>query len=91
MHGMPSSSHTSRQVPLPAIGSKTRPGRKYRQQVFDEIAAAIARIAPVAVLARTVKMIRGWSDAAPGWRWKALAEAWHTLVDMLAGLHLLGC
>jgi hypothetical protein len=28
MQGIPSSSHTSRQVPLPAIGSNSSPGRK---------------------------------------------------------------
>ena len=50
--------HTSRQVPLPVIGSKTVAGPEVAQQVFDEIAAAIAGIAAVAIFAGAAEMVQ---------------------------------
>ena len=68
MQAMPSSWHTSRQVPLPVIGSKHDVWPEKEEQVFDEIAAAIARIAAVAVFAGAVEVVQARQVAARGWR-----------------------
>ena len=58
-HGMPSSSQTSRQVPLPAHGVETQSlGLEIVEQVLDQVAAAVAGPFPVAVLAGPMEMVQ---------------------------------
>ena len=54
---MPSSLQTSRHVPDAAMGSRIKRGRKYSSKILDEVAAAIAGLAAVAVLAGTVEVV----------------------------------
>ena len=70
MQAMPSSSQTSRQVPMPAIGSQIKRRPEIQQQILDEVAAAVAGPAAVAVLTGPVEMVEAgqvWDGTGVSW------------------------